>query len=1088
MRQIFNDSQHSHRANQAIESMLLLAGKEQCRSNPPFLREFGRNMLIILATEPDSPYTKWAFEFLTQFIIKQTKSEIQDDLDKEQRRPKSKEKADPLMTTFDLLLKNFFIPALRDTNINIRINSCALLRRILSGIDDIVDTVYTDLRKTLVEGMANKHAVIRAATIKTLHRFQDREDPSDVVNSAFAFHLENDPDYKVRQAVLMVIEPGESINEKILARIRDVKDTVRKTAYAKIAERINISNLTMEQRLTIIREGLNDRNSSVRKTVEKQLIFSWVKACDENLISLLTLFDIEPDPESVEKMLKVIFKAYLSQKQDGKTKLHFLVQQFKYQFLDDRKLLLKQPLTVENAFLWRSLAVFCKEHDLDPLVTDSNQDSNKDDLEGEMEQYEKIIDEMLVKMQLKETARIIQGDEESAASTPATIDSEVQSTSSSEQQNDPTGPTPPKKSKTVEQVEMDLVDLILPQLPHFCIYLRKFAMAVDKAECDEVQLTDYDFIYDQLIQILLLLEVGDAAQQNILLNAVNEIVMLPNLSGKLTNVISPLVKVLSQNFFKSCAQLLDFVQSLTQKIHNSIFDAEVDPAPVSQASQEQPVELTKEELREIELSYAKVCVDLEDVRDAIEAAITDQDFMQAETLKHKRLELEKEKDSLMAKRMNARGMGPTEEAPVLSQKVDANITHHPLLHIKCLQLFTACLEFGNFNEINSVIQSHIDRFCFSGFLSEETYIRQLSVKALALVALIDASFATKYFGLFIQAIQLDEDSVRNLALQSLIDLICQHGINDPDNQSNGPDFSEKLSDLIIEVLRSKSDVVRLSAVKGVAKLLFLGRISSSTLLTRLLIMWYDERLTEEIRQFLGSWFPLFAFSDSRVRNSLSGQVAFEETFLPTLECAFKMSNKGEDSFEEDDFELPQHKVENLMSFMINLMNENVQPKVALAVCHKILDLFEKPDDDLFRFEDRVLCKCLQSLSVISATKAQLKELKLVLKKVVELAEEDPDRLSQNSLKKVKKVLDKVQEYLDQLKDEGNCSQLTIEQNDTHQGNETGETEEEEKEDDEMREKEEEDAEETPDKVDEDKDEEEEEEEEEEDEDELTRIS
>lgn len=1011
MRRSFNDSQQSHLCNQALETMVKMACKAECRNNDDFRREFRRNLIILLSQDSSSSYTKWALECVVNFILKMHQLDVKDDDDQGVERG--------AFTTLDLLFKSTLIPALDDDATFIRVNTCHVLSKIIAGVEDIADEIYADLKDALVKSVASKSADIRAATIKALLRFQEVNSGDDIVTSALLFHLEYDPDAKVRQTALMVIEPSKEVkselNEKILSRIRDVKDSVRKAAFIKIADRISITTLTMDQRSFIIREGLKDRNPSVRKVVEKQLIISWVKACNENLISLLTLFDIEMEPEIIEMMLKVIFRAYLQQKQDGKSKLHHLVQKFRFDFLDDRKLLLKQPLTIWNSFLWHSLIAFCKEQDMDPLYTESSQETSNPDQEGEMEKFEKIIDEMLLKMQLNQ---------------PANVDDEVSSTASTqgsgEMTSEESGPSAAKKSKSAEQIEVDLIDLVLPQLPHFCVYLRKFAALVDKAECDDIQISDYTFIYDQLMKILLLLRVVDSSQKNILLSTIETIVMLPNLSGKLTDVISPLIKVLSQNFFTSSLQLLNFVQSLTQKIHNTIFDADDDATVSSQETQKSSTQMSEDQLRDVELALANIGVQLEDLRDEIEAAVNDQDFLKAEGLKHKRLELEREKDNLMAKKMHARAMNNQTDAPIISQKVDANIVNHQLCHLKCLQLFNSCLVNGNFPELNVPIQTHLDRFCMSGLLSDNLTVRLLSLKAISLCGLIDTEFAMKYFGLLVQAINLDEDPVKFICLEGLIDIICQHSIKDPSGKSDDTVFPDQLLDLFIKLLQSESDTVRLSAVKGVAKMLFLGRISSPELFTRLLIMWYDDDLSEMVKQFLGSWFPLFAYHDNKFRNSLTGQLAFEEAFLPTLERAYRMCLRSDESFEEGDFCISQEKVENLQAFMINLMNESTHTKVSLAVCHKILDLFDKSDSDLYGFEDKILCRSLQLLRVHTATKAQLEELAILLQKIIDYTDHDPTLVSNNSVKKVKKVYDEIQFCLESLKD-GNCSDVLMTQ-------------------------------------------------------------
>ena len=45
----------------------------------------------------------------------------------------------------------------------------------------------------------------------------------------------------------------------IISRTRDVKDQIRKEAYWLLSERCNIQNFRIEQRIKLLKDGLNDR-------------------------------------------------------------------------------------------------------------------------------------------------------------------------------------------------------------------------------------------------------------------------------------------------------------------------------------------------------------------------------------------------------------------------------------------------------------------------------------------------------------------------------------------------------------------------------------------------------------------------------------------------------------------------------------------------------------------------------------------------------------------------------------------------------------------------------------------------------------
>ena len=138
------------------------------------------------------------------------------------RKPKAKKKAPkPVvlsLTTLDIILRDVLIRGMTDESVTVSINCLIIVRRVMQDVDDVSDNVYSQLRGELVSQVAKKNAGIRAAAIKALHRFQELTDEDDVVTCAMTYHLNNDPDFKVRQAVIQVIEPSSQSVEHIMTR------------------------------------------------------------------------------------------------------------------------------------------------------------------------------------------------------------------------------------------------------------------------------------------------------------------------------------------------------------------------------------------------------------------------------------------------------------------------------------------------------------------------------------------------------------------------------------------------------------------------------------------------------------------------------------------------------------------------------------------------------------------------------------------------------------------------------------------------------------------------------------------------------
>lgn len=74
--------------------------------------------------------------------------------------------------------------------------------------------------------------------------------------------MTRDPNDDVRRIVLTSIAPSNTSLQAILQRTCDVKDKVRRTAYTVIAEKIPLRALTIEQRIQLLQDGLNDRSGT----------------------------------------------------------------------------------------------------------------------------------------------------------------------------------------------------------------------------------------------------------------------------------------------------------------------------------------------------------------------------------------------------------------------------------------------------------------------------------------------------------------------------------------------------------------------------------------------------------------------------------------------------------------------------------------------------------------------------------------------------------------------------------------------------------------------------------------------------------
>lgn len=195
----------------------------------------------------------------------------------------------------------------------VRFRACQILATALRALPDdaaLSDGLWDSLQKTLLQRAFDKIPRVRAAAATALCRLQTTGNPeNDAVSAALLGLLQADSSSAVRKAALTSIAVCEDTIPAILRRTRDIKDEVRRAAYSVLALKLHPKDLSVEVRVELLRSGLKDRVSSVRKVcAEELLVAGWLEgACESNLFGLIDLLGGSAFEEDVILSLKIIF-------------------------------------------------------------------------------------------------------------------------------------------------------------------------------------------------------------------------------------------------------------------------------------------------------------------------------------------------------------------------------------------------------------------------------------------------------------------------------------------------------------------------------------------------------------------------------------------------------------------------------------------------------------------------------------------------------------------------------------------------------------------------------------------------------------
>ncbi|PPQ63212.1 hypothetical protein CVT24_005757 [Panaeolus cyanescens] len=340
-----------------------------------------------------------------RFINEKVIEERQEDEDKDEE-DEDEDEPETHATRFTARLLSFLREGISSKDKNVRYRVLQAIAEMISHMGGIEPDVFKRLKAELLERTNDKEADIRIQAVISLANLSDAdnsEDDSDSdsdddddtpsIQDSLVQILARDPSSEVRRVTLMNIPINEHTFPHVLARMRDTSPTVRKALYSVILEervkpqadpkwqcQVNYLHprcLTIARREKIIRNGLRDTESAVKRATES-LILTWLNLFDEKddllprthdgsreqndqnqkIIALLSHFFLSSQDSIAEELLISLFN-----NPSIFSRIHFDVSYW-------------ENMTFEKAFLIRVFTQYCtskkKEPELEatlPVVT-----------------------------------------------------------------------------------------------------------------------------------------------------------------------------------------------------------------------------------------------------------------------------------------------------------------------------------------------------------------------------------------------------------------------------------------------------------------------------------------------------------------------------------------------------------------------------------------------------------------------------------------------------------------------------------------------------------------------------------------------
>ena len=527
---------------------------------------------------------------------------------------------------------------------------------------------------------------------------------------------------------------------------------------------------------------------------------------------------------------------------------------------------------------------------------------------------------------------------------------------------------------------IEAFDTLIPDVPYFCEYLEKYFQYVCTQELTINEALDCEFIFKQLMKISLLLEIGDDAQRYHLTKGLHSILMNDTIGDKFHSYVAPIMKTLAKKAFNDNVAYLDFAAEIISEIYNSIHSANSDETEA----------LHEESVTELEDKKNRLVADMDKYKKQVQDLMLEEtNTAEVEELNKKISELQTEVQTINEKIAT----NTLSQSSMASQTQSMpSLADHPIIQIKCLDILCGCLEFGDFGEVNAVMQNHIEKVCLPGFLSEKPNIRCMATRCLGLFCFVCAQYFKQYLHLMIEIFSKDVGSVKLIALESLFDCLCEHGLNifgnskDTDKEPSlglsadeqKKDFVKQFNDFFDEHLQSDSNEIRQITIQGICKLLLHSKMYSPELLSKLAIIWFTPDENEPIVQLIGEFLRLYSLAESQ--GVIIGQSALEEAFLITLQ-----------TIADNNLKLDSDR---LIRIFMNFIKEDNHIKLGEQLCKTLLDMEVIHNNKLA--EDYLL-SAISQLNLVEFENRDLKRFENSVKQI-------EDKFANSKSKKVEKKL------------------------------------------------------------------------------------
>ncbi|XP_057338710.1 condensin complex subunit 3 [Microplitis mediator] len=516
------------------------------------------------------------------------------------------------------------------------------------------------------------------------------------------------------------------------------------------------------------------------------------------------------------------------------------------------------------------------------------------------------------------------------------------------------------------------LDECRPELSKFCAYILEYQTMMSNTSSNAMKQSCQVFILCQLYKIAMVYDLSDEVGRRNLDKLIRETLQSEKCPVSIIELITLYYEKVEPDVDRRVERLTHIISEIRS------------PSTKPNVVIEQ---LSDEEQHQRKMLQSKKQLELRSLENEMYRKTAEQDFIEAQKIKEKIIELQKEVKEL--------AVNPI----VMMEEENIEQKDDPDTMMRCLTIACCMVQVTSVTTLNSILRSLYDNLVLPSLNHTDAEVQLLTLKTNGIFLWLDEQLAKERFWHYLLIFTHEEVNV-DFCIESLkvvFDLLIRYGLetfdckNDETSTNETTDLSrrsrkgrtsnrlhtqtsESISGLsllsenqdknfitiITALCDNTDDSIRTIATEGLCKLLLAQRLSSVNLVSRLVIMLFNPA-NEGATQLLNTLRTFFSLYPN-VENS---QDVLERTFMPTLRTISHAPNESP---------LLAIELENVAGFILQIIDcarsriakdHSAHNNLAVAILAEALT----SDNDIDR---SVLLKSLKHLNV-DITSDQMKQ-------------------------------------------------------------------------------------------------------------------